>query len=136
MPPSPSSTTSPRISFSQPAYSAPENAGSAIITVLRSGYSNTTVAVDFATTANLTPQAAGNYLPTNMHLVFSPGQMATNFPVYLFDNGILIGDQVVQLSLSNAAPVGRAVLLNPLSVPLTILEADGSFILPAGVALV
>ena len=123
------------ISFSQAGFSAPENAGPAMISIVRSGYSNSTVAVDFATDGNLTPYAAGNYLPTSLHLVFRPGQMVTNVPVYLFDNSILVGDQMVQLSLSNATPVGRAVLLDPLSVPLTILEADGSFIRPAGVDL-
>jgi uncharacterized delta-60 repeat protein/uncharacterized repeat protein (TIGR01451 family) len=120
------------LSFSSPAYSKAETGGSAAISVFRSNYTNSTVSVDFAT-ANGTGQAGVNYFPTNGTLVFTNGETVKAFAVQLKDNGVVDGDHTVLLSLAN--PVGNAVLINPSAATLTVLEADGSLVVPAGAAL-
>src|SRR5262249_20603868 len=49
------------------------------------------------------------------------------------DDSLLNGDKTVLLNLSNV--VGNAVLLNPSAATLTILETDGSLVVPAGSAI-
>ena len=49
------------------------------------------------------------------------------------DDGVLSGDHTVLLSLGNL--VGNAVFVNPSAATLTIVETDGSLIIPAGAAL-
>jgi uncharacterized repeat protein (TIGR01451 family) len=120
------------LSFSSPAYSKAETGGSAAISVFRSNYTNSTVSVDFAT-ANGTGQAGVNYFPTNGTLIFTNGETVKTFAVQLKDNGVVDGDHTVLLSLAN--PVGNAVLINPSAATLTVLEADGSLVVPAGAAL-
>ena len=124
---------SPALSFSSSSYRVPENGGSATITVLRSNYTNSTVSVDFAT-ANGTGQAGINYSrPT------APSSLPTARPPRPLGccsrtTGSLDGDHTVLLSLGNV--VGNAVVVNPSAATLTVTEADGSLIVPAGAALV
>ena len=112
------------LSFSSPTYSANENDGRAVITVLRSNYANGSVAVNFST-ADGTGRAGVNYFPTNGTLVFGSGETAKTFSVPLIDDGALDGSHTVLLNLSN--PVGNAVIVNPAAATLTITETDRCF---------
>jgi uncharacterized repeat protein (TIGR01451 family)/uncharacterized delta-60 repeat protein len=119
------------ISFSAGDYRVNENGGAATITVLRTGYTNSTVSVDYATAG--TPQSGINYSNASGTLTFNPGETVKTFVVPVIDDGVLNGDVVVPLSLGNL--VGNAVLVNPSAATLTIVETDGSLIVPAGAAL-
>ena len=120
------------VSFSSPDYRVNENGGAATITVLRTNFTSSTVSVDYAT-ANL-PQAGINYSNVSGTLTFSPGETVRTFSVPVIDDGVLSGDTVVPLSLGNLA--GNAVFVNPSAANLTIVETDGSLIIPAGAALI
>ncbi len=121
------------LSFSSPVYSREETGGSVTITVLRSNYTNNLVSANFAT-ADGTGQAGVNYFPTNGTLTFTNGETAKSFAVQLKDNGVVDGDHTVLLSLDNV--VGNAVLTDPAAATLTVVEADGSLVVPAGAALI
>ena len=121
------------LSFSSPVYSKEETGGSATITVVRGNYTNSTVSVDFAT-ANGTAQVGVNYFPTNGTLTFTNGETVKTFTVQLKDDGVVSGDHTVLLSLANI--VGNAVLADPGAATLTVVEADGSLVIPAGASLI
>jgi uncharacterized delta-60 repeat protein/uncharacterized repeat protein (TIGR01451 family) len=129
------------LSFSSPSYSVGENGGGVggiTIPVLRTGFTNSTVRVDFAT-ANGTAVAFGtgpnyNYYQTSGTLIFTNGETMKSFFVQVVDNTIVDGDKTVLLSLANI--VGNAGFVNPSAATLTILETDGSLIQPAGSALI
>jgi len=120
------------ISFSSSDYRVNENGGAATITVFRTGYTNSIVAVDYAT-AN-TPQAGINYSSVSGTFTFTNGQTVKTFSVPVIDDGVLNGDVLVPLSLGNL--VGNAVFVNPSAATLTIVETDGSLIVPAGAAII
>jgi uncharacterized delta-60 repeat protein/uncharacterized repeat protein (TIGR01451 family) len=119
------------ISFSSSNYRVNENGGAATITVLRTNFTGSSVSVDYAT-AN-TPQAGINYSNVSGTLTFNPGETVKTFSVPVIDDGVLSGDHTVPLSLANL--VGNAVFVNPSAATLTIVETDGSLIVPAGSAL-
>jgi uncharacterized repeat protein (TIGR01451 family)/uncharacterized delta-60 repeat protein len=120
------------LSFSSPSYKVNENGVAATITVLRTGYTNSTVGVDYAT-ADGTAVAGANYIPVSGSFLFTNGETVKTFSVPVIDNSIPDGDKTVLLSLRNA--VSNSVLLAPNAATLTIIETDGSLILPAGTAL-
>ncbi len=59
--------------------------------------------------------------------------MSQTFTVTIIDNNVIDGNQTVNLTLSS--PSLSSTLLNPNSATLTIIDNDGSLILPAGAAL-
>jgi hypothetical protein len=121
-------------SFSSPAYSVSENGVSAAITVLRTGFidNTNTVLVNYAT-ANGSAQAGTQYLATNGTLAFTNGQTSATFVVPIIDRNVTGGSETVLLNLSSPSP--GEVLVNPNAATLTILNNDGSLIVPAGAAL-
>jgi len=130
------------LSFSSPAYEVKENGGQAVIGVLRTGYTNCSVTVDFATVSGTNSDAGVpgvNYSPTNGTLLFTNGEILKSFAIPVTDDSRVDGDHTVLVSLSNPAttnsPVGFAVLTATNAATLTILEADGSEVLSAGAAL-
>ncbi len=119
------------LGFSSPAFTVRENAVNATIEVVRSGYTNSVVSVEYATQAgSATP--GSHYVETSGSLTFLPGETEKTFSVIILDNTLLDVDHTVLLSLKN--PSGNGVLSSP-AATLTILEDDGSFIVPAGAAL-
>lgn len=120
------------LSFSAPAYTVNENGVSATITVQRTGFTNSIVAVNYAT-ADGTGHAGVNYVATSGTLTFTNGETVHTFSIPLIDDSVVTGDKTVLLNLSS--PVGNVVLLNPNAAVLTILETDGSLIVPAGTSL-
>jgi uncharacterized repeat protein (TIGR01451 family) len=89
-------------------------------------------AINFST-ADGSAKANQNYFATNGTFVFTNGETSKSFLVRVIDNSILDGNQTVLLSLTN--PIGNAVLTTTNSAVLTIVETDGSLIIPAGASL-
>jgi uncharacterized repeat protein (TIGR01451 family)/uncharacterized delta-60 repeat protein len=119
--------------LSSPTYSVNEGGVRATINVLRTGIMTNTVSVRFAT-SNGTATAGFDYFPTNGTMVFTNGEVSHVFTVQVIDDTEIEGDETVLLSLSN--PTGQAGLLNPSAAVLTIVDNDGSLIVPAGAALI
>jgi uncharacterized repeat protein (TIGR01451 family) len=119
------------IAFSSSGYSIPEGSA-ATINVLRSGYTNSTVSVNFST-ANGTATSL-NYAPTNGMLVFTNGETSKSFVVFTKTDGIVTNNHTVLLGLGNLS--SNAAPQNPNQATLTILESEGTLIVPAGAALI
>ncbi|HWW00693.1 MAG TPA: Calx-beta domain-containing protein [Candidatus Acidoferrum sp.] len=120
------------LSFSSPAYKVNENGVQALITVLRTGFTNSTVSVDYFT-ADGSARAGINYSNVSGTFTFTNGETAKTFAVPVIDDSLVTGDKTVLLGLRNA--VGHVVLVNPSASVLTMVETDGSLIVPAGTAL-
>jgi len=122
------------ISFSSLNYSVSKCSGPAAITVTRSGATNASVSIEFATTLGGSADPTNHYLPTNGTLTFAQGQTTQTFNVVVVNDNVLGPNRTVNLTLSN--PVG-AQLLNPSAAQLTIDECNNeSFIVAAGTAFV
>jgi uncharacterized repeat protein (TIGR01451 family)/uncharacterized delta-60 repeat protein len=125
------------LSFSAPKYSVNENGISGVIPVFRGGFLGSTVTVNYSATAG-SATAGINFIPVSGTLTFTNGETVKTFSVPVIDNSIVDGDHTVLLSLDTPAGdgTGQAVLVSPSSAVLNILEVDGSFVLPAGSALI
>ena len=119
--------------LSSPTYSVNEGGVRATINVLRTGILTNIVSVSFAT-SNGTATAGSDYFPTNGTLVFTNGEVSHTFTIQVIDDTALEGDETVLISLFN--PTGQAGLLTPSAAVLTIVDNDGSLIVPAGSALI
>ena len=120
------------LSFSAAAYSRSENGVQAVISVVRTGFTNSLVAVDF-NTSDGTGRAGVNYASTNGTLIFNPGETVKIFSVFSIDDSLVTGDKTVLLHLLNR--VGNATFVNPSDATLTFVESDGSQIVPSGTLL-
>lgn len=109
------------LQFSALAYSATESAGSARITVTRTGNTATPVAVSY-TTNNGTASSRSDYTTARGNLFFAPGETAKTFNVLIADDALAEGSETVGLSLSS--PTGGAVLGAPAAATLTIADND------------
>jgi uncharacterized repeat protein (TIGR01451 family) len=121
------------ISFSSPTYSVSEAGVQAVITVVRSNVLTNTVSVSY-TTQDGTAVAGQDYVTASGTLVFTNGQTAKTFTVTVIDDTLIEGDETVLLALLN--PVGQASLVGPSAATLTIMDNDGSMIIPASAALI
>jgi hypothetical protein len=110
-----------QLQFSAAAYSVPETTSTATITVTRSGGSDGTVTVPYATSDG-TAKAGTNYTAASGTLTFGPGQTSQTFTVGVLDDQLVHGDGTVQLTLGQ--PSGGATLGSPATAVLTITEAD------------
>lgn len=120
------------VRLSSPNYRVAKKGVSATITVLRTTVTNVPVTVDFATKDG-TATAPINYVATNGTLTFLPGETTKTFDIVVKDNNIITGDKTVLINLAN--PSTNGVLIFPASATLTIVEDNGSLVVPAGVAL-
>lgn len=119
------------LSFSRPAYTALKTDASASITVLRTDNTNTTSSVSFAT-ADGTAIAGADYFPTNGTIIFTNGETSHSFVVKLISSGQVQPDKTVLLQLFNPT---NGFLIAPSAAILTIHDTTGSFVVPAGSAL-
>lgn len=123
--------------FSQSEYSVDETGPYAIITVLRKNGMAGRVEVDFATTnftavgtsefMTFAPNGIPDYVFTNNTLVFASGEVSKSFRVPIINDGIVEGDKIVRLVLSNPK-VGSIISSN---ATLTIIDDELNRI-PAG----
>jgi hypothetical protein len=108
------------IAFTTAGYGVGETAGSATVTVKRTGGSASGVTVRYQTSDG-TAQAGVNYVAANGTLSFGPGVVVRSFPITILDTGVPAGDQTVKLTLTD--PTGGATL-GPLANALLTIRSD------------
>src|SRR5690242_12603311 len=89
------------IQFFAPAYSIAEDAGTASITVLRTGETNSVVTVDYAT-SDSTAKAGADYGAASGTLRFAVGEIRKTVSIAILDDGLVEGDETLTLALSNS----------------------------------
>ena len=127
-------------SFSSPVYTVRENGVSREVTVRRTGFLDNTVVVDYTTrdfdNAEARPEAARagvNYVATSGTFIFTNGETVKTFEVPITDNSKLEGNKSFMVGLTPRQ--GNAVAVDPSAATITIIENDGSLIVPAGAVL-
>ncbi len=110
------------MSFPITNITVPESAGTATITVNRTG-SGTTPWVDF-TTEDGTAVAGADYQATSGRITFGPNEQQRTFTVPITDDPFLEGDETVTLRLTAAGPAGDGHLGSPTVATLTIVDDD------------
>ena len=113
------------IGFAQATYSVNEKVvgGNAIITVVRVGATNGSVAVNYATRFGGTATPNADYVVTNGLLNFAPGVTSLTFAVTILNDLLVEGNETVSLRLSNVT--GGAVL-SAASASLIIIDDEFS----------
>ena len=109
------------VSFSAATYFFAEDIGFAGITVLRTGSSQGTTTVNFATSPLGTAIPYTNYVPVFTTVTFVDGQTNALVQVPLIHTPAAEGDKTVILQLSDA---NGSLLLNPFQATLTIQDVD------------
>lgn len=112
--------TSP-VQFSAAAYRAAENAGTATVTVTRSGDLASAVSVRL-TTADGTARAGADYTAVDTTVSFAAQETQKVVTISVLDNSLSDGDRTVTLRL--ASPTGSATLGTPSQAVLTIEDDD------------
>ncbi len=114
--------TRARVQFSAANFSVDENAGSAIISVMRTD-ANSALSVDYATNDG-TAKAGSEYTATSGTLNFASGQNSATFTVPISDNALDEDNKTFTLTLSN--PIGGPNLGTPSMATLTIIDDDSA----------
>ena len=110
------------VSFTSATFQANENAGTATITVQRTGGSVGNISVNYST-ADGTAIDGINYTGTSGTLVWTDGDASTKaFSVPVTDDGFIDADTTVQLILNG--PAGGATVVRPGTATLTISNTD------------
>jgi len=110
--------------FSASAYRVNENGGYATVTVIRTGSTNGSPTVHFAT-ADGTAFAGTNYVATNGTLTFVQGQTSQSFNVRILDDGKTNPPPAgFFFNVGLSAPAAGAVLGYPTNVVVNILDAE------------
>ena len=111
------------ISFSTNNFTVNEGAGTATITVLRSGGKAGGVTVDYTTAAG-TATEGEDYTATAGTLTFEANETSQTFQIPLLTDDVPDGNKTVLLSLSN--PGGGARLVAPTNAMLNIIDTSAS----------
>ena len=106
--------------------------GSALINVFRTGLTDTVATVDFVAT-NGSAVNGLHYFATNGTLMFTNGVTNQTFSVQVIDTSTVQPNKTVSLELFNPS---NSVVTAPSAATLTIRDNTGSFVVPAGSALV
>ena len=109
-------------SFSVAAYPVGEGAGSAVITVVRTGGLSGTSTVDFATVGGGTATEGVDYTGVTNTLVFGPGVGTQTVAVAISPDLAVEGNETVNVALLN--PTGSSALGSPATAVLTIIDDD------------
>jgi hypothetical protein len=109
------------LQFNFANYTVNEGAGSATITVIRSGDTSTVGTVDYATSDG-TATHRSDYIVTSGTLSFGAGETSKSFKVLVTDNVYVDGNRTLNITLSN--PTGGVTLATPNTAVLTILDND------------
>ena len=118
--------------FSQSSYTVPKNSGSAVITVYRTGFTDSVASVNFLAT-NGTALNGVNFVSTNGTLIFTNGVTSQTFNVPLIANSLVQPNLYVQLQLLNPT---NGSLVSPSAAILNLMETGGSYVVPAGAQVV
>ena len=124
--------SNPGLRFSSPTYSVFKTGGQALINVQRIDFTNTVTSVNYLVT-NGTAIAGTHFISSSGTLVFTNGVTNQSFTVAIIGTTTVQPDLVVLLELSN--PV-NGILIPPSAATLTIHDDTGSYIIPAGAAMV
>ena len=108
-----------KIEFSNTAYNIFEDAGAAVITVNRSEGSDGEVSINFATSEG-SAAPVSDYISTSGTLTFADGETSKTFSVTIVDNGLIEGNEIVNLTLSS--PTGGAITGASITAVLTISD--------------
>lgn len=108
------------IGFSVAAFSQIENAGTATVTVTRTGGTNDAVSATFYT-LNGTATSPANYTGVTNVLSFASGQTSTNIAITLVDDAVVNSDRTVLLRLTNFTSSALPGLTN---ATLTIIDNE------------
>lgn len=113
------------VSFRLAHFSVPENpvGGNATVPVVRSGNTNSTLVVSFATGTNGTATAGLDFVATNGTLVFLPGDTLKYFNVPILEDTLIEGNETVELLLTGVTPTNAAALGVAVAT-LTIVDND------------
>ncbi|MGH8245378.1 MAG: Calx-beta domain-containing protein, partial [Gammaproteobacteria bacterium] len=109
------------LQFSSATYTVGEGAGSATITVTRTGGNAGGVQVTYAA-SNGTATAGADYTATSGTILFAADETSKTFTVPVIDDALFEGNETVNLALSN--PTGGANLGTPNTAVLTITDND------------
>jgi uncharacterized repeat protein (TIGR01451 family)/uncharacterized delta-60 repeat protein len=107
--------------FAQTNFFVAENAGSALVTVIRTNGHSGVVQVNFAT-SNGSALAGIDYVPTNGTLTFPDGVTVASFRVPVIDNATVQNPRSFNVTLSN--PQGGAIIGSVSTEPVFILDND------------
>jgi hypothetical protein len=110
----------PTVEFSAPRYVVSEAARVAIITVRRTGSTEDTATVHFATSDG-TAKDGEDYVGVSWDLTFEPGVLSRNVPIQIVRDQIDERNETVNLTLSNP---GGIELGTPATAVLTIIDND------------
>ncbi len=109
------------IQLSASSYVVNENAGTAPITVTRTGGLSEGVTVRFVTVDGTAAQG-GDYTSIRTTLAFAPGESTKVVDIPILNDNIDEPDETVVIALES--PTGGAVLGNPINAILTIVDDD------------
>ena len=118
--------------FSTKTYSVDKSAGLAAINVYRTGLTDGVATINFTAT-NGTAAPGIQYFPTNGTLTFTNGVTNQIFSVPVIDTTTVQPNVTVLLQLFNPS---NGVLSSPNAATLTIKDNTGSFVEPAGSAII
>ena len=110
------------LQFSGASYTVAEGAGSAIITVTRTGSTSGAAQVDFATTSG-TASERSDFITALGTLTLADGEASQTFTVLVIDDGFAEFDETANLTLSNAT---GAILGAQSNATLTITDNDST----------
>ena len=110
------------IAFNATGYTVNENAGTATITVARSGGSAGAVSVNYAT-SNGTANAGTDYQMSSGTLTYGSGETSKTFTVSIIDRGDS-SHTTKTINLTLTTPTGGATLGSPATAVLAIQEND------------
>ncbi|HEX8335291.1 MAG TPA: Calx-beta domain-containing protein, partial [Pyrinomonadaceae bacterium] len=120
--PTPTPTPAPNpLQFTAATYAVGEGGGSAVISVSRTGSTENTVTVNYATSDGTAAQPS-DYASASGTLTFGPGETEKTFSVTVNDDTLDEPDETVNLTLSSPGP--GAVLGTQSTATLTINDND------------
>jgi hypothetical protein len=114
--------------FSSSAYTVVKSAGSAAITVVRTGFTNSVASVNYLAT-NGTAVGGLHFTPVGGTLLFTNGVTSRTFNVPVTDTASVQPDLTVLLQLMTPT---NGLLTAPSAATLTIHDNSGSYVVPAG----
>jgi Calx-beta domain len=110
------------IQFSSTDYSANENAGTANVTLTRTGDTSTPQSVGFFTDTTGTATSGVDFNPASGLVSFNPGETSKTVSVGIIDDSATESNETVVLRLNN--PSGGVALGTPSAATLTIVDDD------------
>jgi glucose/arabinose dehydrogenase len=122
LPPAPTPTPA-QVKFSSPAFSVGEQAGSAPVTVTRTGDTAPELFVDYATSDG-TASSRSDYTTARGTLHFAPGETQKTFNVLVTNDDLSEADETVTVTLGNL--VGGATLAAPPTATVNITNDDAT----------